>query len=673
MKILSKKQFFIKNFILLVLLGLVFFSINGNNASTTPAFIGPTYTNANINHNFLVNFTTSFGPNSRYYPREIQIGYIHPDGLPRIIVGSSQFTDFSMMILKQESNNIFNFTHERTYTYSMDNYSYFEPILVYDFDTDGVEEILAFSSSVPSMMLFLGWNGTEYTSKWSAKAGLLDITSSGAQIYDIDNDGKDELIHHSNSQTKIYSWDPGFINFKLDAILEGGGYRSVGVGDIDNDDVIELITGKTGSDSSLRIYSYDKVSSSYLKEFETSFSGSVHSAGFNSFCVTDIDNDGNKEIYAGTPNYALSTYPIVRFTWNGASFSATNLSFDTAAHFDIVSGDIDGDGLSEVVVDRNSGASTILEIAPNGSTILQSYNNLNAYHQFVLWDFNRDGILELLAGPNNYLSNDLIYSDHVNNLPPVIYSTGDQTIPLGIVDKELQFKIVTRDEGVYSVFINDVLTINSASIISGTSIIFPLDTLSLGVHNYTLIANTAYGEAKNTVLISVIQSDLEPPVILPENIYIAPFEPKEEDIIEISADVTDPSGIYEVKLFYSVNGGAWVKLNMVFLSGDRYYTDIGPFSGGDVVEFYVEAFDESPNRNKATSGIHIINIKDKISTTKPTTQPTTTSEESSTITSQEPPSTSDGQGPTLTTPFGFSLIHIIVLGTFLFFLRRKRS
>ena len=52
--------------------------------------------NSNIVHNFQSVCSATIGNSSDDYPRGINIGYPHPDGVLRIIVGSSQFTNHSI-------------------------------------------------------------------------------------------------------------------------------------------------------------------------------------------------------------------------------------------------------------------------------------------------------------------------------------------------------------------------------------------------------------------------------------------------------------------------------------------------------------------------------------------------------------------------------------------------
>ncbi|MHA1555645.1 MAG: hypothetical protein ACTSPM_01800 [Candidatus Heimdallarchaeota archaeon] len=96
---------------------------------------------------------------------------------------------------------------------------------------------------------------------------------------------------------------------------------------------------------------------------------------------------------------------------------------------------------------------------------------------------------------------------------------------------------------------------------------------------------------------TVISHDTTGPTI--DGITQEPDNPHELDLITISANITDSSGIFCSKLFYRLNGGVWVYDDMALDTGDTYATTIGFLSVGDVVEYYIEATDYSAILNVA--------------------------------------------------------------------------
>ncbi len=69
---------------------------------------------------------------------------------------------------------------------------------------------------------------------------------------------------------------------------------------------------------------------------------------------------------------------------------------------------------------------------------------------------------------------------------------------------------------------------------------------------------------------------------------------RDSDNLSIVAIITDDSGIAADTLFGRVNGGAWNSWQHDSIVGNNYYfTDIGAFTEGDVVDYFVRAIDDS--------------------------------------------------------------------------------
>lgn len=68
----------------------------------------------------------------------------------------------------------------------------------------------------------------------------------------------------------------------------------------------------------------------------------------------------------------------------------------------------------------------------------------------------------------------------------------------------------------------------------------------------------------------------------------------EGEDLNIEANITDDSGIAADTLFGRLNGGAWLTWTNDSIVGDVYfYTEIGTFNEGDVIDYYVKAVDDS--------------------------------------------------------------------------------
>ncbi|MFX1516826.1 MAG: FG-GAP-like repeat-containing protein [Promethearchaeota archaeon] len=552
---------------------------------------------ANIDHNFVDKFSFTFGSNPNDSVRAITIGYPHPDGILRLLIGSSQKTNGSLHVLKQ-AGDPFNYVKEGEYIYSTEEWSYLEPMICFDFDEDGIDEILTYCYLCqPYEFLFLGWNGTGYYPKWENIASQMPSSwQAKAQIFDINRDGKPELIVNSFTSTDIFSWDEGFTDFSHDASLIGGAEMNVGIGDIDNDGEVEIITSMAGSDSSIRIWGFN--GSDYIQEYINYYSG--HERGFSSILAIDINNDDRLEIIAGTPNWALPSYPIVLFEWDGFDLVAYNLTQDTAAHYDILGGDIDGDGLDEVVIDRNGGDTTVVELASNGSIVLQSFSELSIYMWIELYDLDGDYIPEIIAGPQGYSTITLIYQDDVQG-PPVLIDVSPSSITVeqySNINYNVSWVPIDRQSLTYSLYWEDTKFIGPVSCLSGKPIKYNLysRTDTIGTFNLTLVVNdTDLNEANHSVFITVVSP--EPPII--SDVISSPINPNPGNIITIRANITDLTGISSATLHYNIDSGAVIDIPLQWQFDDLYQVEIGPFSLSQVISYSISATDNTSDQNRA--------------------------------------------------------------------------
>lgn len=94
---------------------------------------------------------------------------------------------------------------------------------------------------------------------------------------------------------------------------------------------------------------------------------------------------------------------------------------------------------------------------------------------------------------------------------------------------------------------------------------------------------------------TVLSGDTTPPEI--SNIELQPSTPNDMEPTDISCLVTDTNGILSVTLYYRLDGGAWMSEVMVLVSANTYQATIGPYSQATLVEYYIEALDNSPNNN----------------------------------------------------------------------------
>lgn len=115
----------------------------------------------------------------------------------------------------------------------------------------------------------------------------------------------------------------------------------------------------------------------------------------------------------------------------------------------------------------------------------------------------------------------------------------------------------------------------------------------------------------STIIVLAVYDDFDGPLIY--QIDILPIDPIEGDIIRVIAYAIDPSGVSDAQLSYSTDGINWETQDMDFfaclcIAGGRWVGVFGPISDGDLAEFYVTMFDNSPTLNPTDSQTFSIEI-----------------------------------------------------------------
>lgn len=108
----------------------------------------------------------------------------------------------------------------------------------------------------------------------------------------------------------------------------------------------------------------------------------------------------------------------------------------------------------------------------------------------------------------------------------------------------------------------------------------------------------------STVILLAIYDDVDGPLIY--QLDVLPVDPVIGDTIRIIAYALDTSGVSNVQLSYTTDGTNWETLDMNFftclcLAGGRWVGSFGPIDDGDIAEFYVTAYDNSPTLNPSDS------------------------------------------------------------------------
>ena len=194
---------------------------------------------------------------------------------------------------------------------------------------------------------------------------------SGITVADIDGDGKPDVLLADNYANVVRilknTSSPGSISFAAEQIVTAAtGVYNIAVADVDGDGKPDMATVNFNANT-LSIYKNTSTGSSI------SFAAKIDYATGNSPCsiaFCDLDGDGKPDI--ATANNTASSISILKnaSTTGAISFGAKTDYATGGSPYNVVTGDIDGDGKPDLVVANNSSASvSILRNTTTTSTI----------------------------------------------------------------------------------------------------------------------------------------------------------------------------------------------------------------------------------------------------------------------------------------------------------------
>jgi hypothetical protein len=240
---------------------------------------------------------------------------------------------------------------------------------------------------------------------------------------DIDGDGKVDILaglgggYRNSAEVAAYKADGTLIDGS-DFIAMNTSYGvNVAVADFDGDGKAEIIVGagsNSGNPAQVRVFKYE--------------SGTIIDTGinFNAFSVKggvniatgDVDGDGVPELITAA-GARKNNNPEVK-VWKVETSAASWAIIDTGVHFvafsgkygaNVTTGDIDGDGISEIIVssgpDPRGGSNIIKAFNGDGTEFgLQIIDSSKGYGLNVASaDVDNDGIAEIIVGLGPSLNN----------------------------------------------------------------------------------------------------------------------------------------------------------------------------------------------------------------------------------------------------------------------------
>ncbi len=288
------------------------------------------------------------------------------------------------------------------------------------------------ASEVEAPFGIWNWDGQNFTLEvYQPWKGLLRTIYSA----DLDGDGKPEIITggyvsnmtDSSSLIQVWSWDNE--DLVLRSSFEGVSAASIHVGDLDDDGMAEIFAAGTivrnnTAFARLCILRWDGENISLLKSYEWC---TGEDAGAKSVRVSDLDNDGVVEVVTGGYDHGLTNSSSQLRVWqwegedlvlkaseewrlveDGFGVTVTGDPMGNTLVENVKVGDVDGDGVAEVV----TGGFAFDGEKMNAQLRIWSWNGVNfilegSREWFVeditevkavaLGDVNSDGDLEILV------------------------------------------------------------------------------------------------------------------------------------------------------------------------------------------------------------------------------------------------------------------------------------
>lgn len=225
----------------------------------------------------------------------------------------------------------------------------------------------------------------------------------GIACGDVDGDEKEEIVasfKSNDSKIKIYTQE-GKIKTKDITVFDKNYKKGINValGDINNDYKEDIIVGTKGGSGTIKAYNYkgDYLNLS-IHPFTTSYKGEIN------ITTGDVNGDGFEEIIAATGEGVRSQIKIFSNKGELQLIQYSPFAQDYLGGVNLASGDIEGDGIDEIITCQALGGSLCkIYKYENQKTILNEWSvfNNNRGVEVSFGDIDRDGEGEIITSTKN--------------------------------------------------------------------------------------------------------------------------------------------------------------------------------------------------------------------------------------------------------------------------------
>lgn len=284
-----------------------------------------------------------------------------------------------------------------------------------DFDGDGKLDLVSANGGVIGVSVFRNtgllsgggaFDGTSFTQSDFTLAG----GATKVKVGDLDGDGKPDLVVTNSVFLNVAvlrntSTGVGNINFASPVAYAVASPFGLAIGDIDGDGKSDLIVPASGENSVFVLRNTGLLPDGVFDatSFKTSVSFTTGTSP-RSVALADLDGDGRLDVVAASSN-SSATLSVLRNTSASGSISfAPSVDFVAAATpWDIVIGDLDGDGKPDLVAANNSATAKVAVLRNTCTSGTISFEDRVEYTTVVnrsvaIADINGDGKLDVIAG-----------------------------------------------------------------------------------------------------------------------------------------------------------------------------------------------------------------------------------------------------------------------------------
>jgi hypothetical protein len=392
------------------------------------------------------------------------------DGFVEIVTGSSSFAEIPLPNVHVFGYNGNSYELEWLHWAEDSYYNHARTVAIGDVDNDGTKEFVVgiseykYATQTPRGSFYVfGYNNGIYTMEWKRDDNSVDVVD--IDIGDVDSDGFQEIVVGSGT-TNIYGYDSGV--YHIENVIPDY-FANVEVGNVNNDETIEIVTG---SASSIRIWQLD----SQIWESE------VYSLEINGMEINDSDGDNTNEIILGLGDFFTGA-DVVIIGFNDPDFQEEWEGQYISTVFSVFIDDVDYDSDNELLFGMDYGNIYVFGFE-NGRYSLE--DNISLPYDYEILhifcnDFDNDGKNEIAA----IMPFDIFFIRYVNGNFEVIYQLdvtdfGISTADVGDVDSDGKTELIIGDGDGYLYVIGSD---GSSFSIEWESQIYNSQVTALGVGN----------------------------------------------------------------------------------------------------------------------------------------------------------------------------------------------